>query len=371
MKNILFVLNDFKFGGLTKVNTVIANELAKDHQVTIYNSGAGNCRFPLEVPVYQETYRAGKLSYYYPRIMKKLGQVTGIPLNPAHFEFERIQKLCAYIEAKNIDVVILNSSQILYATELKKRFPNLRIIGWLHNNAEIYLNKYFRSFKKHFLESVRQADFLICLTHADKASFDKSTDNAICIYNPLSIDSKKKANLHSQTIAFVGRIDIDQKGIDYLCKIATHLPPNWRIKVAGPGRKKDKKTFNKLQRKHQTIGKLEYVGSLRGKKLQKHYEESSIFMMTSRWEGMPLVLPEAMNFGLPIIAFKQSGANEALDHGKYGILVQQGSIEEFTVELSTLIESLEKRQEYSEKSLARLEVFSLDKIMSQWKTIIG
>lgn len=371
MKHILFVLNDFKFGGLTKVNTVIANELGKIHNVTIYNSGTGTCRFPLEVPVYQETYKAGKLSYYFPRAMKKIGQVSGIQMNPAHFEFERIQKLCTYIEAHNTDVVILNTFQILYATEIKRRFPHVRVIGWLHNNADVYLNKYFRSFKKHFLESIRQADVLICLTHADRASFAVKTDNAICIYNPLSMETNKKANLQSRTISFVGRIDLQQKGIDYLCEIAANLPANWTIKVAGPGRKKDKKTFNKLQRNYNTAGKLEYVGALRGKKLQRHYEESSIFMMTSRWEGMPLVLPEAMNFGLPIVAFEQSGANEALDFGKYGVLVEQGSVGAFTKELSALMDSLEKRQAYSEKSLARLEAFSMEKIISQWEELVG
>lgn len=66
--------------------------------------------------------------------------------------------------------------------------------------------------------------------------------------------------------------------------------------------------------------------------------------MTSRWEGFGLVLTEAMSFGLPIIAFENSGSNEVLDNGKYGIVVEQGNVEEFSRELNRMISDYDLRK---------------------------
>ena len=372
MKKVLFVLNGFRFGVLTKVNTVIANELNKDYDVAIYNTGQRNTsRFKVLVPVYQDKYRFGKLPYFLPRAVKKISQNTRIPINPNVLEVGKIAKLCQHIEQNKVDVVVLNASQITYATAIKKKFPTVVVIGWLHNNAEVYLNKFFRAYKKHFIAAVNAADFLVCLTHSDQLSLEKYTDNAICIYNPSTISVKRKSTLDSKTISFVGRIDIAQKGIDYLCEIAQSVPDGWKISVAGRGKRRDEKIFAKLRLKYQTEGKLEYVGGLKGKALNKHYRESSIFIMTSRWEGMPLVLLEAMNFGLPIIAFEQSGANEVLDFGKSGVLVKQGGIEDFNRELKALIDDHEKRRYYSKASLERVKIFQLEAIIKEWKQMIN
>ena len=371
MKKVLFVLNGLRLGGITRVNLAIANELKKDYDVMIYNTGKRNkSHFKVKVPVHHEKYLLGNLSYFLPRVIKKVSQYTRIPISPKRIDFLKINKLCQYIEKEKIDVIILNAYQITYATVIKKRFPAIIVIGWLHNNAQMYLNKFFRSFKKHFIVAINAADFLVCLTNSDQTSFESYTNNAICIYNPLTLPIKKISNLDSKTIAFVGRIDIAQKGIDYLCEIAQNIPDGWKISVAGPGKKRDRKTFAKLQLKYKTKGRLEYVGSLKGKKLSNHYRNSSIFIMTSRWEGMPLVLIEAMNFGLPIVAFEQSGANEVLDFGKSGILIKQGSIYDFNQELMTLIDNDDLRAYYSRASLARVKNFKIEKIIKEWKQII-
>ena len=371
MKKVLFVLNGFRLGGITRVNIAIANELKKDYDVVIYSTGKKiKSHFKVNVSVHHEKYYFRNLSYFLPRAIKKMSQYTRIPINPKRIDFLKIKKLCQYIENEKIDVIILNAYQITYATVIKKRFPAIIVIGWLHNNAQMYLNKFFRSFKKHFIVAINAADFLVCLTKSDKLSFASYTNNAICIYNPLTLPISKSSSLDKKVISFVGRIDIAQKGIDYLCEIAQNIPDDWKISVAGPGKKRDRKIFTKLQLKYKTKGKLEYVGSLKGKKLRRHYKNSSIFIMTSRWEGMPLVLLEAMNFGLPIIAFEQTGANEVLDFGKSGVLIKQGSIHDFNRELLTLIDNANLRAYYSRASIARVENFKVTKIIKEWKQMI-
>ncbi len=92
--------------------------------------------------------------------------------------------------------------------------------------------------------------------------------------------------------------------------------------------------------------------------------------MTSRWEGFPLVLAEAMSFGLPVIAFKQSGSTEVLEGGRDGILIENGDIEQIVNALLELIVNKEKRIEYQKKSLERVKDFNLNSIVAQWENII-
>jgi Glycosyltransferase len=110
---------------------------------------------------------------------------------------------------------------------------------------------------------------------------------------------------------------------------------------------------------------------LYGKALKKHYLKSSIYLMTSRYEGFGLVLLEAMNFGLPIIAFSQSGSKEILNNGKYGILVSNGDVEAMYEKLLDFINDVNLREEYQQKSIKRVKDFSLDAITKQWEKTIN
>lgn len=112
------------------------------------------------------------------------------------------------------------------------------------------------------------------------------------------------------------------------------------------------------------------LGALNGKELNNHYLNSSIYIMTSRWEGMPLVLAEAMSFGLPIIAFSQTGSNEVLANGKYGVLVENGNVSELTNQLIMLINDVEKRKQYQKLSLERVEDFQLKNIITKWNEVL-
>ena len=92
--------------------------------------------------------------------------------------------------------------------------------------------------------------------------------------------------------------------------------------------------------------------------------------MTSRFEGFGLVLVEAMSFGLPIVAFEQSGSRYVLDDGNNGILVKNGDVEEMVKQLTRLINDFEERKRYQEKSLERLQNFTLDRISEEWEKIL-
>ena len=369
-KKIIFVLNGFGWGGLSKINTIVADKLEEKYDVIIYSSGKGENPFETGKNIYYEHYKYSYLSYLLPKYIKGFSRKTGLPINPLLADKEKISKLISYIEKEDISTLILNAGQIVYAPVIKRCCPQVKIIGWLHNSVNTYLNNYFKSIKQYFLSGIKSVDVVVCLTNNDQKSFVPLNNNSICIYNPLSIHNTEKSSLDLRKISFVGRLSKMHKGLDYLVEVAKYIPDDWTIEVAGNGNKKEIRDFLNCIRTNDVSDKVRYVGTLQGQELINHYLNSSIYLMTSRWEGMPLVLAEAMSFGLPIVAFDQSGSNEVLVDGKFGILVENGDVKELARKLRYLCHSKKERKRFSKLSLERVKDFNLESVCQKWDTII-
>lgn len=165
----------------------------------------------------------------------------------------------------------------------------------------------------------------------------------------------------------VSRIDIQQKGLDLLVKIAANIPDDWEIRLAGSG--PDENKLRNLISQMNVNNKLKLTGSLTDEQLAIHYQTSSIFMMTSRWEGLPLVIGEAMSFGLPVISMNNTGAQEFLNGGKFGILTQDHRVHDLNIKLDTLMYSPSIRNYWANQALQRSHDFSLSDVTNQWQRL--
>jgi glycosyltransferase, group 1 family len=93
--------------------------------------------------------------------------------------------------------------------------------------------------------------------------------------------------------------------------------------------------------------------------------------MTSRNEGLPLVLLEAKQYGLPIVSFNcPTGPSEIVLDGENGYLIDNFDIEEMSNKICKLIESEELREDFSRNSMNDIEKFDKEKILKQWIRLI-
>jgi glycosyltransferase involved in cell wall biosynthesis len=98
---------------------------------------------------------------------------------------------------------------------------------------------------------------------------------------------------------------------------------------------------------------------------------SSIFVMTSHYEGFGMTIIESMSCGLPIISFDcPTGPREVLDNGKYGLLAENQNTEDFAEKLILLMGSYELRQEYGRKARERALDYSWEKIGPLWDNLL-
>jgi glycosyltransferase involved in cell wall biosynthesis len=222
--------------------------------------------------------------------------------------------------------------------------------------------------KLRTLRMVHQAkkyDQIVVLTKSDELKWKKYSNKVSQIYNPLTIYSAGNSFLDTKIVIAVGRMD-KLKGFDYLINcwaIVAKKHPDWKLNIFGGG--------DNTQYKQQIINKgLNGKIFLKGitSDISKEYLRSSLFVLSSRSEGFPLVMVEALSFGLPLVSFDcPSGPAELIIQGENGYLVKPvGNIEELANKICILIENDKLRKRMGEKSKEMSFNFSVNTVMNRW-----
>lgn len=369
------ILNEgFGIGGLERVTSVVGESLSNYYDVFFYSMFSSENFYNIENNFIVGSDVSKKRNKYLNpnNYLKKTSYLLNKKIIPSKYHQKEVSALCKWIRSQEINVLIISSPILIsFIPDITKK-SNVKCIAWLHNNYDVYMDDYTKKFNEAFVNGLESANAAVCLTQYDLERYRIHNKNTKCIYNPLTIEHKENdlADLSKKNIAFTGRIAFDHKGIDYLIEVAKSLPLDWTITMAGDGTAEQKQKLLSLISENSLEKTVIFKGPLKGETLNEHYRNASIYLMTSRWEGMPLVLAEAMSFGLPIIAFSQSGSNEVLENGKYGVLVKNGDILEMNMRLNDLISDIEQREELSKKSLERVNSFDLDKITHQWRHLL-
>lgn len=370
MLKVLIVNDDFNMGGIQRVTGVVGESLSEEKiAVTFYSIFSNKNFYNLKKEVIYGRKNINKLGLFISKIRKKIKKsVLKKKISMSEEYYHDILQLEKYIQINNYDVIIMNGTLLIsWIPLLKTKIKNAKYIGWLHNTYEMYISKYSENFRNEFIEGMMSSDLLICLTEADKDKYIQFNPETVRIYNPITLTTKQLSNLKKPMISFTGRIVFEQKGIDYLLELAKKLPEGWCISVAGDGSDEEVNRFKLLINERQLHNKILFRGLLNGEELINHYVDSSIFISTSRWEGFGLVLLEAMAVGLPIVSFKHNGSEEILSHGKYGLISEQGDVNQLYSFIYDLIVNEDLRKKYSILSIERVKDFSINKIISQWE----
>ena len=149
-------------------------------------------------------------------------------------------------------------------------------------------------------------------------------------------------------------------------RIVTKKHPDWTLNIYGGGKKED---FQPLVEKYGLADALKLNGPVSN--ILEKYLENSIFVLSSRFEGLPLVLMEAMSTGLPSVSFAcPCGPRDIIHDGEDGILCENGNIQQLAAGICRLIEDEQLRKEMGRKAAQNIQRFSLENIMTQWDDML-
>lgn len=363
----------YSLGGSSKVADYIGKKLHDEETEVFFISYLENS-VPIEsLRYYDISSKKSFLFTYLNKFKKFLSFKRKGYFSPERYVKNEINLLRIVLQKENPDVIILNTflPGVLFSSFIKNEFSHIKLITWMHSDPEYSLNHIAKFYKKVYIESFKKVDQVICLSENVREILVKYGANSKVIYNPLVLTSNKVSTLTSKVISFTARLDIYIKGIDYLCELANCLPDGWIIRIAGDGDNEERSQLLRLVSKNKVENKIEFVGPLSGQRLVDHYVNSSIFISTSRTEGLPLVMIEALSFGLPVISFDHNGAKEILLNGKFGILVSNEDVKRMSEEINRMISDRSIMQNCQLLSLERAKDFKSDKIIQEWKSLLN
>ena len=168
-------------------------------------------------------------------------------------------------------------------------------------------------------------------------------------------------------VVTAGRL-VKQKGYDRLlaaweqvCATVAH----WRLAIIGAG--EDENELKALARTLGVQGRVDFIAPL--KNLTAVYQHAQIYAMSSRAEGFPMVLLEAMAAGLPAVSFNCTGPDVIIRHGVDGFLVKQDDIDGLAAQLAALMQNEPLRRTFSRAAREITGRFSLEKYLDAYENL--
>lgn len=213
-------------------------------------------------------------------------------------------------------------------------------------------------------ELVRKFDRFVVLTEEDKEMWGEMP-NIRVIPNAANFIADSYSDCSVKRVIAVGRLDY-QKSFDRLImaweKVHEEMP-DWRLDIFGQGEWQDMLQQMINDRGLQDVVKL----NAPTKNIGKEYAESSMIVMSSHYEGFPMVLVEAMACGLPAVCFDfKCGPRDIINGGENGLIVPDGDIEGLVEAIIRLMKDDELRKSMGESAKKVVEKYSEEKVMEKW-----
>jgi glycosyltransferase involved in cell wall biosynthesis len=224
----------------------------------------------------------------------------------------------------------------------------------------------FKSYIKYKFKDFFTSKFSKLVVLSDESLKEWNVQNSLVIANPCWIQNNVGSDLKTKKVIVVARNSYE-KGLGRLLVIWQKVVvkyPDWILDVYGES------TTNLIS----TVLELgmEFNVNLNEpvKNISEKYLSSSIYLMTSRSEGFPMVLLEAMASGLPCVAYDcPCGPRAIINEGKNGFLIEDGNVDSFVQKLELLIEDENLRLQMGKKAQEDVKKYDLVSTMQQWKSL--
>lgn len=221
----------------------------------------------------------------------------------------------------------------------------------------------------HVSRKVSQLDAMVLLTQQDADCWTEAKRTFV-IPNAVPHFPTQCSTLDSKQVLMVARYN-DAKGYNYMVEAWEKVHerhPDWTLKVYGSGELHDD-VIKWIQQRHLSNSMVlhEPVDNI-----MEQYLDSSIFVMSSRYEAFPMVLLEAMSCGVPCVSFDcPYGPRNIIHDGEDGLLVEYLNPQALADGICRLIEDDSLRKQFGNKARLNIQCFSQSVVMQQWMDLFN
>jgi len=234
-----------------------------------------------------------------------------------------------------------------------------------------WLRPFAKMYDAFFLGKIIKFDILVVLTQGDSMDWKKYNRNIRVIPNPVTLfpDSIEEHEERCRIIS-VGRLH-EQKGFDLLIHAFSEISdfcPKWHLDIYGEG--DDEKYLRSLISKYGLNKRISIIQPIPN--IYEEYMRSDFYVLSSRYEGFPLVLNEAMSCGIPCIAFRcKYGPEDAIIDKVNGLLVENGNVSALAEGMLWMIQHPQERQRMGKAAREAAGKYKKDEIMKKWQLLFN
>lgn len=360
----------YSAGGVERVVSFKANYFAEKlgYDVTIIvTEGRGrSCFFPLSDTVKVVNFELGFEDLWKAPFLRKVFLYLS-----KQYKYKKM--LSAELMRIRPDITIsMLRREINFLTSLK---DGSKKIGELHVNRANYRNfevndsnllkRLFSWFwMKSLVVQLKKLDQLVVLTEKSRSAWPELT-NVSVIPDPIPLSLPIPHGTNTKRVITIGRYAY-QKGYDLLLQAWAEVEKyytDWTLEIYGMG---DQSSYRQMmmnlgvdKNRCHLNGPVDDVGQV--------YKDSSIFVLSSRFEGFGLVLVEAMASGLPVVSFDcPAGPDEIITDGYDGLLVPSGDVKLLAQKLMLLMADKELRTRLSQNARRSAQRYEMNSIAGKW-----
>ena len=240
---------------------------------------------------------------------------------------------------------------------------NIHVVGMSH---ESFAASKASTRRQRVLRYYAEVDRLLLLTQADADDWAREgLSNVGVMPNPLGLQTTELSPVEDKVVVSLGRFSWE-KGFDLLldawAEVADRFP-DWSLHLYGDG--PDEQTLRRRCEQN-ALTTVKFCG--RTTDVASVLLQASVYALSSRHEGMPVVLTEALEFGVPCVAFDVSpGVREVVTHGADGIVVSPGNTSRFADGLATLMADRELRRAYGTHGHESVQRYAPERVVQRWE----
>jgi glycosyltransferase involved in cell wall biosynthesis len=387
MKIRFLMANAYGVGGTTRTVYNLAGELAKRHDVEIVSLQKSR-----ELPVFTipPGVRLRPLVDRSKRMQQADRRRTGLvprakvklkywarsqPSLLVHRQEHRYNRfnlftdlrLAQFLRSVDDGVLIGTRAGINLAVARLAR-PTIVRIGCEHLNLAKYKKGIREAYRKHY----PRFDAYVTLTERDAVAYEEllgGQTRVLWIPNGIPKVTEARSDTTGKVVVAAGRL-APQKGFDLLLPAwakVVEAHPDWELRIFGGGKERES-----LRRQIQELG-LDGSARLMGytDRLPEEMAAAAFYVMSSRFEGFPMVLLEAMECGLPVVSFDcPTGPRDLITERKDGLLVPNGDIDGLAAAMIEMIELGDGRRALGQAALEKSAQYELSAVAARWEDLL-
>lgn len=349
------IISTIRGGGAERVMSILCNKLQSEgHEVRLITFREAEEAYPIDqavqrVKLSKKTIPVAKLNAFY-HLIAFYSEKTNRP-----------DQIISFLTLMNLVAILAGN---MYGIPV--------IVSEHNNHLQLEPPAWLTRFTWRWI--YRRAKFVTVLTSFDVSFFVRRQCKVEVMPNPCSFipATNYNANRRKEIIA-VGNLDrYHHKGFDNLLEIVYPVlceNREWKLRIIGEGTQ-GKQLLEKRVSELEMERQIEFLGFR--KDVREILQNASIFILPSRFEGLPMVLLEALSQGAACLAYDCiTGPSDMIQDRINGLLIEDQNMSAMRIGLKTLIEDADLRESLGQNGMDSLERYSLESIYQRWMDLLS